>query len=197
MLRLFHGTVTGDLGAAPGNGFLHHRRGQHFPVQGDGDPLAHVAGRYVRKLLAAFIGKLHGYQRLVSVANHRLGVLQIRTGEYRFVIGILELQHRGLAQHVDGLFRILYARQFHDDAITALTLNHRFRQTQRIYTTFNDMRRPIQRVVIHFQLRRIHSLQHHVGTALQIQSLFNRTGQRPDVHNKPTHNGQRHDQELP
>ena len=68
---------------------------------------------------------------------------------------------------------------------------------QRIYTTFNDMRRPVQRVVIHFQLRSIHSLQHHVGTALQIQSLFNRTGQRPDVHNKPAHNGQRHNQELP
>ena len=150
MLCFFHGTVAGDLGTAPGNGFLHHRCGQHFPVQGDGDPLAHVAGRHVRKLLAAFIGKLHGYQRLVAIANHRLGVLQIRTGEHRFVVGILELQHSSFAQHIDCFFRILYTRQLHDDAVAALSLYHRFRQAQGIHTAFNNMGRTIQRVIIYF-----------------------------------------------
>ena len=158
MLCFFHGTVAGDLGAAAGNGFLHNRSGQHFPVQGNGNTLANITGRYIRKLLAAFIGKLHGYQRLVAIADDSFGIFQVRTCQHGFVIGILELQHSGLAQHVDSLFRILYARQFNDDAVAALTLYHRLRQAQRINTALNNMGRTIQRVIIHFQLGRIHCL---------------------------------------
>jgi hypothetical protein len=36
-----------------------------------------------------------------------------------------------------------------------------------------------------------------MGTALQIQALLDRTGQRPDVHTETTDNCQRNDQEFP
>ena len=197
MLGFFHGPVAGDLGPASGNGFLHRRRCQHFTVQGDGNTLANIPGRNIRELSAAFIGKFHGYQGLVSITYYSFCVFQIRTGQYRYVIGIFKLKHGCLAQHINGFFRIFNARQFHDDTVTALTLYNRFRQSQCVNAALNDMSGTVQRIVIDLQLWRIHSLQYYMGPALQIQALFDRTCQRPDIHAESPDYCQSNNQELP
>ena len=190
MFRILGVPGAGDLSLAPGNGFVDPGSGEHVTIQQDGNLLAHVAGRQVRKFLSPFAIEFQGNHRLAGLVHTGFGILQILTGQDGLPLHILEFQQSRTAQHGNGFFRILDPGQFDDDPIPALPLDDRFRQAQFVDPAFDDPDRTVQGVVVHLCLRRILGLQHYMGTPLQIQALFHRTCQRLDEYGKRNHDGQ-------
>ena len=190
MFRFLGVLGSGDLGIAPSDGFADPGSGEHVAVQEDGNLPAHVPGGQVGEFLRPFFIELERDHRLAALVCTGFGIFQIFPGEDGVPFHVLELQHGRLAQHGNGLFRILHSGQFHDDLVLALALDHRFRQAQFIDPAFDDLDGPVDGVVIHLAFRRFLGLEHHMGAALQVQALFYRTGQRLDEYGKCNHDGQ-------
>ena len=194
---IFNGARTGNLRTTTGNCFLYYGSSKHFTVKYDSNLFTDVFSSQISKFICASGVKFQTNNCLVALRDLRTSIFQITTGQNNITAFILEVQHCSTTEHCDCFFRVFYARKFNDNAVFALTLNNGFGQTKFVYTTFNNSNTAVYSVFIYFHFRSIHCLQNNVGTTLQVQTLFNRVGQRLDINAEAPDNCQCNNQEFP
>ena len=172
VLCLLERPLPGDLRLAAEDRLAHVRRREHLAVEQDGDRAADVLRREVCELLRALIRELEVDDVLpILLVRRRLCVLEVGTRKDRVAVLILELEHRRLADRLDGGVRVLDTRQLDDDAALALALDDRLREAERVDALLHDGDDAVHRIVVDLGDIRILCLEHDVRAALQVESL--------------------------
>ena len=125
-----------------------------------------------------------------------LRVLEVGACEHRVAVLVFELEHRRLADGLDGGIRILDTRQLDDDAAFTLALDDWLGEAERVDALLHDGDDAVHRVVIDLRDIRILGLEHDMRAALQVEALANGVRQRTDESEENADNRHDTDDEL-